>query len=176
MRGAREALKGDYAYVLFMDSDLTNPPEHIARFLAPIAGGADLVKGTRFSLGGDMNAVPWSRRIYSLTGNAIARLLFRMGLADCTNGFRAVRTQLFLDMPLKERGFAVIAEELYWAKRRNALVAEVPTTLTARSSDLRPTLFGYRPAIFWGYLKYALLAALVPYRPETRYPSSPPCR
>ena len=39
-----------------------------------------------------------------------------------------VRTELFLHMPLTERGFAVIMEELYWAKRMGATVAAVPTS------------------------------------------------
>jgi hypothetical protein len=44
----------------------------------------------------------------------------RIGIVDCTNGFRAIRTELFVGLPLTERGFAVIVEELYWAKRRAA--------------------------------------------------------
>src|SRR5579864_5534811 len=94
--GTRTARERSSDYVLFMDSDLTNPPEHIARFIPAIARGIDLVKGSRFSEGGDMDAVPWNRRVISISGNFVARALFRMGLADCTNGFRAIKTGLFL--------------------------------------------------------------------------------
>jgi glycosyltransferase involved in cell wall biosynthesis len=164
--GARAAQEEGCDYVLFMDSDLTNPPAHIERFVPAIRGGCDLVKGTRFSDGGDMNAVAWKRRAFSLGGNVLARVLFRMGLADCTNGFRAVRTELFLRMPLTERGFAVIMEELYWAKRMGATVAAVPTSLSERNQQQRATTFSYRPAMLWAYLKYGLRASVVPYRPR----------
>src|ERR1043166_1404136 len=166
--GAKVAKERGFDYVLFMDSDLTNPPEHIARFVRPVLQGIDLVKGSRFSDGGDMDAVPWNRRAFSLAGNLVGRALFRMGLADCTNGFRAIRTALFVAMPLRERGFAVILEELYWAKRFGATVTQVPTSLTARTEDQRPTLFVYRPKDIWSYLKYALRACFVAYRPERR--------
>jgi dolichol-phosphate mannosyltransferase len=164
--GAVAAQEQGFDYVLFMDSDLTNPPAHVVRFVADIRRGIDLIKGSRFSKGGEMKAVPWRRRIFSVLGNLVAQALFRMGIADCTNGFRAVRTGLFVAMPLRERGFAVILEELYWAKRFGATVASVPTSLSARTEDQRPTLFAYRPQIIWAYLKYALRACFVPYRPR----------
>jgi dolichol-phosphate mannosyltransferase len=163
--GARAALERTDDYILFMDSDLTNPPEHIARFVPSILRGVDLVKGSRFSKGGDMDAVPWRRRIMSVGGNLVARALFRMGVADCTNGFRAIKTRLYLDMPLKERGFAIILEELYWAKRAGISVESVPTSLSTRSDDLRSSLFLYRPVVIWAYLKYALKAGVVRYSP-----------
>jgi dolichol-phosphate mannosyltransferase len=161
--GARAALERTNDYILFMDSDLTNPPEHITRFVPAIMRGIDLIKGSRFSEGGDMNAVPWRRRIFSISGNFVARALFRMGIPDTTNGFRAIKTHLYLDMPLMERGFPIIHEELYWAKRAGMSVASVPTSLSSRADDQRSSLFLYRPAIIWAYLKYALRAALVPY-------------
>jgi dolichol-phosphate mannosyltransferase len=164
--GARAALGEGYDYVLFMDSDLTNPPAHIERFVPAIRQGYDLVKGSRFAQGGDMNAVGWRRRAFSLFGNWVARAFFRMALSDCTNGFRAVRTEMFLHMPLTERGFAVIMEELFWAKYWGATVASVPTSLTERTADQRATAFSYRPAMLWSYFKYALRAGPLRYRPR----------
>jgi dolichol-phosphate mannosyltransferase len=164
--GARMALQEGHDYVLFMDSDLTNPPAHIARFVPAIRQGCDLVKGTRFAQGGDMNAVGWRRRAFSLFGNWVARAFFRMGLSDCTNGFRAVRAEMFVRMPLHERGFAVIMEELFWAKCWGATVASVPTSLTERTGDQRATAFSYRPAMLWSYFKYALRAGTIRYHPR----------
>lgn len=166
VRGAHVARASGFDYVLFMDSDLTNPPQHISRFIPAVLRGFDLIKGTRFSGRGDMSTVPWRRRFYSILGNIVARSFFRIGVPDCTNGFRAVRTDLVVGMPLKEPGFAVILEELYWAKRLGALVTSVPTSLTARVAQQRPTMFAYRPRILWGYLRYALRAGLVCYRPR----------
>lgn len=166
LSGAREAGASRHDYVLFMDSDLTNPPEHIARFVPAMLRGVDMIKGSRFESGGDMSAVPWRRRVFSVAGNWVASALFRVGVADCTNGFRAVRTEEFLRMPLRERGFALILEELYWAKKAHLTIASVPTTLTARSSEQRPSLFPYNPRLFWSYLRHALRAGLIGYHPH----------
>ena len=162
VRGGQEATTLGLTYCLFIDSDLTNPPEHIARFVPAMREGFDVIKGNRFGAGGTMAEVPMNRRVYSVGGNIVARLLFRVGLDDCTNGFRAIRTGLFVKMPLKQRGFSVIVEELYWAKRWGLSMTSVPTTLSSRASDLRPTMFAYKPSVLWSYLKFALLAAVMP--------------
>src|SRR5262249_10283227 len=101
--GARAALEEGHDYVLVMDSDLTNPRAHIERFVPAIRAGYDLVKGTRFSDGGDMGTVGWRRFMFSKTASLVSRALFRMGLTDCTNGFRAIRAEMFVQMPLSER-------------------------------------------------------------------------
>jgi hypothetical protein len=93
-------------------------------------------------------------------GNALARVLFRFGVSDCTNGFRALRTSLAVRLRLRETRFPVIVEELYCCVFAARGVAEVPVTLTTRGGELRPTSFGYRPGVLWRYLKYALLAGL----------------
>jgi dolichol-phosphate mannosyltransferase len=159
--GAAEAKRQGFDYVLFMDSDLTNPPKHIARFLPAMDRGADVIKGCRYCSGGRIEGVPWWRYLISWVGNLIVTPLFAVGLRDTTNGFRCVRTEIFLSLPYRERGFASIMEELYWAKRRGCTFAQVPTTLYNRSKGLRGTSFSYKPATFYRYLRYAFQAALV---------------
>jgi glycosyltransferase involved in cell wall biosynthesis len=162
--GARFAQEQGYDFVLFIDSDLTNPPEHIARFVPAIRAGIDLAKGSRFSKDGNMAAVPRARRLVSTWGNMLASALFRVGISDCTNGFRAIRIELFTSMPLAENGFAIILEELYWAKKLGARIASVPTSLSARHEKQRPTSFVIRPKLVWSYLRHALRASIIPYR------------
>jgi len=158
--GGRAAADLGIPYVLFMDSDLTNPPSHIERFITPMTEGWDVIKGCRFSPGGSLAGVPWQRQIFSRLGNVVARMLFRVGIADCTNGFRAIRTELFMRMNLTERSFPVIVEELYWAKKLGATITSVPTILHTRSADQRPTLFSYKWDTIRRYLGYSLRAAL----------------
>jgi UDP-N-acetylglucosamine 2-epimerase len=159
--GATEAKRQGYDYVLFMDSDLTNPPEHIVNFLPAMDGGADVIKGCRYCSGGRVQGVPFWRYIISRLGNLIVTPLFAVGVRDATNGFRCIRTEVFLSLPYSERGFASIMEEMYWAKRRGCTFANVPTTLHNRAEDLRGTSFSYKPATFYRYFRYALKAALV---------------
>jgi glycosyltransferase involved in cell wall biosynthesis len=157
--GTERAAEEGAEFVIFMDSDLTNDPADIPKFVAAFEAGADVVKATRFRKGGGMRGVPWQRRMFSIAGNLIASALFRTGMRDCTNGFRAVRVPLLMRMRLRERGFAVIVEELWWCKALGARFAEVPVILTTRAEAQRPTAFQYDPEIFRRYLRYALLSA-----------------
>lgn len=159
--GAREAERLGFQYVLFMDSDLTNPPEDIERFVPEMQRGIDLIKGSRFRAGGGMVDVPFKRRLMTNTARFISRSMFRVGVDDCTNGFRAVKTAVFNRMPLTESGFSVILEEMYHAKRAGCTFANVPTVLYNRSDDQRPSLFAYNYRTLTQYLMYALKASFV---------------
>jgi dolichol-phosphate mannosyltransferase len=158
--GVEAAHRGGFDYVLFMDSDLTNSPDDIPRFLEHMDRGADVIKATRYRLGGAMRGVAIGRQIVSRSGGLVARLLFHCGVSDCTNGFRAVRTTVLMRMRLQEPRFPVIVEELYCCLFLASRFAEVPVVLTGRDASLRPTSFAYRPSVFWRYLKYAVLACL----------------
>jgi dolichol-phosphate mannosyltransferase len=156
--GARRARDLDLDYVAFIDSDLTNPPTDLLKIGELIRSGRDYVKGSRFVEGGDMSAVPASRRVISTLGNAVARALFGTRVRDVTNGFRAVRTDLFLSWPLRQGGFAVIVEEFDWALLSGLEPAEFPTTLRARTGEQRATAFSYSPRLLASYLRYPLRA------------------
>jgi glycosyltransferase involved in cell wall biosynthesis len=156
--GSRHAAERGFDYALFMDSDLTNSPDDIPRLAESMSDEVDVIKATRYSKGGSVQGVPFYRLAISSVGNRLARVLFRLPIHDCTNGFRAVRTELLRDMRLSERGFAVIMEELYWCRFMTNRYTEVPVVLTNRCGDQRPTSFVYRPSVFWRYLKYPLRA------------------
>ena len=158
--GSDRAYQDGYTFALFMDSDLTNDPELIPAFWKVLATGRyDVVKASRYVAGGGMRGVPAWRQSFTIVGNAVARLLFGMGINDCTNGFRAVRLAMLHGAPLYERGFPSILEELLELKRRGARATELPYVLTSR--DGGTSKFSYSPRVLWSYLKYALLAANV---------------
>lgn len=81
-----------------------------------------------------------------------------MGIRDCNNGFRAIKTDLFLNMTLKEGGFTIILEELYHAKKLGCRICEVPTVLSARTEQQAPSKFVIRFALVREYLKYSIMA------------------
>lgn len=168
--GAREASARRFTHVLYMDSDLTNDPVDIPRFLDHVDRGVDVIKATRYSGGGRPVGVPMYRVAISAAGNQIARRLFRLPLHDCTNGFRAVRSELLVQMRLRERGFAVIVEELWWCRFLARTFAEVPVALTNRSPQHRRSSFTYTPRTFWRYFRYPLLSFLgiAPFAREER--------
>ena len=174
--GAAAADRLGLEWILFMDSDLTNSPDEIPRFAALLDGPVDYVKASRFVPGGSMAGVPRRRRVLSVTANRVARLAAGRSVSDPTNGFRAIRTKAFLEMPLGERDFAIIMEELVWARRLGLRCADVPSTLTSRGEDRRGTSFGYTPSLLWRYSRYTLsLAAARFSRPrESRVPAHGP--
>lgn len=158
--GMRQAAELKFDYVLFMDSDLTNDPKYLPRFVERMEQGFDVIKASRYIKGGAVVGVPAWRRIISIVGNQIARLLYGLPINDCTNGFRALKTSLLQQMNLQESGFAIIMEELYQAKFLAKTFCEVPYTLTDRSAAIRPSSFIYRPKVFYNYLKYPIKSFL----------------
>jgi len=156
--GIDTAAHGGFDYTLFMDSDLTNDPRDIPRFIEKMREGADVIKATRYSNGGRVEGVPLYRVVISRVGNGVASLLFGLPIHDCTNGFRAARTGMLAGMRLTENRFPIIMEELYWLKYLASTFAEIPVTLTNRDASLRPTSFAYKPSVFWQYLRYPLRA------------------
>ncbi len=156
--GVVAAQQDGFTYVLFMDSDLTNAPTDIPRFVERMAEDLDVLKATRYRAGGGMVGVPWQRRCVSMIGAVVARALFRLPISDCTNGFRAVKTRVLMAMELRETGFPIIVEELYHCVFLARGFGEIPVVLANRAGDRRPTSFQYRPETFYRYLKYCVLA------------------
>ena len=154
--GAERADSDGFEYALFMDSDLTNDPADIPKFVAKMEEGVDVIKASRYSHGGSASGVPWFRWAISRVGNAVAAALFRLPLTDCTNGFRATKIKVLRDIRFTERSFAIIMEELFHEKRLASSFCHVPVSLTDRAAHLRGTSFRYRPGVFWDYLKYPL--------------------
>lgn len=162
--GAKRAGAAGFEYVAFIDSDLTNPPEDLLKIGELASKGSLYIKGSRFSEGGGMSSVPLRRRMFSEIGNMIGRWLFGVQIPDVTNGFRAVRTDLFLSWPLQERGFPIIVEELDWAIRSGVEPVAFPTVLSVRDASQRASSFPYRPRVILTYLRYPLYARMRHFR------------
>lgn len=157
--GIKEANSLGFRYALFMDSDLTNDPKYIKDFVIKMEEGIDVIKGSRYIKGGGMLGIPKHRMIISFFGNRVASWLMGIPLFDCTNGFRAVKVNILDQMPLTERGFPIIMEELYHTKYLAKTYCEIPYILTSRQKGEGKSKFTYRPEVFWEYFKYILKAA-----------------
>lgn len=154
--GASWALANGFDYVAFIDSDLTNPPEDLLKIGELARRGAPYIKGSRFVAGGGTEEVPFRRSIFSRGGYMIGSLLFGLRGVDVTNGFRAARTDLYCRWPLKEDGFAVIMEEVYWTVIDRIPIANFPTVLHSRNEKQRASSFAYTPRLMGEYLRYPL--------------------
>ncbi len=157
--GTKMAKKLGYEFVLFMDSDLTNNPKDIKRFISKSSDKVDCIKASRYSQGGTIKGVQFHRKLISSLGNIIAGYFFGLGIKDCTNGFRMVRISILSNIKFKENSFAIIMEELYWLKKRKANIISIPVRLTSRVET--KTHFKYSFNTFYKYGKYAFMAALL---------------
>ena len=166
--GAQRAADLGFEYVAFIDSDLTNPPDDLLKIGALAGEGHTYIKGSRFVAGGGMVSVPFWRQAVSHAGNAVGRRLFGTRIRDITNGFRAVRTDVFLSWPLRERGFPIIVEELDWALQSGVEPVEFPTVLMARQADQRGSAFTYDPKAIYTYLRYPMRARMRRFRATKR--------
>ena len=138
-RGKGAALKTAVAeargtYTTVMDADLEYDPNDIPALLAPLrAGTAEAVFGTRAFQ---------SHTAYSfwyVVGNRAvtfaANALYNSWISDMMTGHKAMSTELFRSLGLRERGFAVEAEITARLLRRGVRIYEVPTGYTARSRE-----------------------------------------
>lgn len=158
--GIQQAGQGGFDYVLFMDSDLTNDPVDIPKFVDKMKEGFDVIKASRYSHGGGVGGVPAYRYWISRVGNLLAHWLYGIPIWDCTNGFRAIKLKLIRSMNLQANNFSIIMEELYYSKYLAQSFCHVPVILTPRAENLRQTSFNYRPRIFYEYFKYPVLCFL----------------
>ncbi|MBI2932247.1 MAG: glycosyltransferase family 2 protein [Planctomycetes bacterium] len=125
LRGLAEASSG---VCVVMDADLSHPPEAIPALIEAVRAGADIAVGSRYAVGGEIDAWPRWRRWVSLAGTLLARPI--TGVRDPMAGFFCVRRSLLRYEELKPRGFKILLEIL--ARTRGARVVEVPIRFADR--------------------------------------------
>jgi dolichol-phosphate mannosyltransferase len=126
LRGLAEA-STDLCVV--MDADLSHPPESIPRMVKGVLDGADIVVGSRYVRGGDIEDWPLLRRLTSWAGTLLARPLTTV--RDPMAGFFCLRRSLIDGASLKPRGFKILLEIL--ARTGTSKTAEIPIRFEDRS-------------------------------------------
>ncbi len=135
--GFRWALEHGYEVVVEMDADGSHAPEELPLLLDALAGGADLVLGSRWVDGGQVLNWPRSRELLSRGGNAYTRLALGVPLRDATGGYRAYRRRLLESLPLAEiasQGYCFQVDLAWRAWRTGFRVVEVPITFVERTA------------------------------------------
>lgn len=87
--GFRWGLDRNFDYFLEMDADGSHQPEELATLIANIEG-VDLVLGTRWMPGGQVQNWPLYRRIISRIGTWYAEWALKLPYKDLTGGFRVI--------------------------------------------------------------------------------------
>jgi len=132
LRTALAAAKGAYATV--MDADLEYSPTDIPSLLEPLRNGdADAVFGTR---GFQAHSAYSFWYVMGNKGVSFAtNVIYNCWISDIMTGQKAIRTEVFRSLKLRERGFAIEAEITARLVRSGIRVYEVPIAYKARSRE-----------------------------------------
>jgi glycosyltransferase involved in cell wall biosynthesis len=128
--GLAEA-RGTYSAVL--DADLEYSPGDIPLLLEPLRHGEQAVFGAR----GFQSHSAYS--FWYVVGNRFvtlfANVLYNSWLSDIMTGHKAMRTELFRSLRLRERGFAIEPEITARLLQKGIRIYEVPVVYRARSRE-----------------------------------------
>lgn len=164
-RGGGAALHAGYALmvqagarvVISMDADGQHRPEDLPLVAEPVLSGrADLSAGSRTL--GSAEPGAFARELGIAFFNRLVRVLTRKPVTDCSNSFRAIRTDVLPQLDLRQPQFHA-AELLIEALTRGFRVEEVPVTVLRRqhgATKKPPTLrygIGFSTAIASAWLR-----------------------
>lgn len=128
-------LKRGFDVLVEMDADGSHQPEQLPLLLERLAGGADLVLGSRWVPGGKIVNWPRRREAISRMGNTYARLMLGIPLRDATGGYRAFRRTTLEQLGLGDvasQGYCFQVDLARRAVASGLRVEEVPITFVER--------------------------------------------
>ena len=151
-QGKGAALRAGFAVamgdvIVMIDADGSMDPLEIDTFVALIARGFDVVKGSRHSCGGGSEDLTFIRRAGNRLFVRLANLLYGSSWSDLCYGYIAMRRSVLDRLRLHSDGFEIETEICVHAITADLAVAEVPSYELNRrtgSSHLRPLRDGWR--------------------------------
>jgi glycosyltransferase involved in cell wall biosynthesis len=130
--GVRAGREAGAEILVFLDADGSFDPSEIPSLLAPIEEGkADLVLGSRLAGGMEPGAMPFHARFGNWLVAWLMRLLYGLDVTDL-GPFRAIRTDLVLQLGMTEMTFGWPTEMMVKAAQAGARVLEVPVRYRVR--------------------------------------------
>ena len=156
LAGFEWAFQNGFELIVEMDADGSHRAVDLG-ILLQAAGSADLVIGSRWVAGGQVQNWPMVRRFVSRFGNSYARFMLGTKLLDMTSGFRVYRSEFLKQLiakPVSSHGYSFQVELAY----RGSLSGEVterPITFVERINGkskmtLAIVLEALTKVTFWG--------------------------
>jgi glycosyltransferase involved in cell wall biosynthesis len=122
------------SFTAIMDADLEYEAADIARLLEPLRrGDAEAVFGTRGFQA--HSAYSFWYVIGNRSVTLLANILFNRWISDLMSGHKAMQTEVFRSLRLRERGFAVEAEIAARLFKARVRIYEVPIGYRSRTRD-----------------------------------------
>ncbi len=149
------ALQRGCEYVFEFDADFSHSPDYLPGFLGHLAGGADMVVGSRRVPGGGVQNWGAVRRFVSWGGSFYARTLLGVPVKDLTGGFNGFRREALLHIGLESvgsSGYCFQIELKYRALCQGLRVVEAPIVFPDRvagSSKMSGEIFFEAMAQVW---------------------------
>ncbi|MEK7649690.1 MAG: polyprenol monophosphomannose synthase [Patescibacteria group bacterium] len=142
-------------YIIQMDADLSHDPAAIP-LLLHAAESADVVIGSRYIGGGQIENWELSRRLVSRFGNFYARMVLWLPYRDLTGGFRCFQRKVIDAVPFEKVGsvgYNFMIETLWHIHRGRFFVVEVPIIFRERKEGVSKFNIGIMIECFWRVLK-----------------------
>jgi dolichol-phosphate mannosyltransferase len=156
LEGFQWAFSEGFDFVVEMDADGSHRASDLASIIEA-ANSADLVIGSRWVRGGEVENWPWFRKLISRIGNRYAKAMLGTEILDMTSGFRVYRAkflQRLVSQPVSSHGYSFQVELAYLASKAGSVV-EVPITFVERVNGkskmtLAIVLEALTKVTFWG--------------------------
>lgn len=144
--------------VVMADADESYDWTSLGEFVKKVDEGYDLVMGNRFRGGIEPGAMPALHRYF---GNPVlstlARVMYRIPIADFHCGMRAFTREAFERMNVRTPGMEFATEMVINASHAGLRIAEIPTRLYPDKRDRPPHLRSFRDG--WRHLRFMLTYA-----------------
>lgn len=137
VEGFRLGLEQGYGYLCQMDADFSHQPCYLPLLLAQAQLAADVVVGSRYVAGAQIENWSWQRQLLSQAGNLYARAVLGLVLRDCTGGFKCFRASALRQIDLlgiRSNGYAFQVELNYRCAQAGLRMTEVPIVFPDRTA------------------------------------------
>lgn len=132
IRTAIAQMTGDIA--LIQDADLEYDPRDYAALLAPLLEGkADAVFGSRFVFSGQRRVLRFWHATANRVLTGITNMMLDLNLTDMETCYKAVRADIFRQLPLKAERFGIEPEITARLAQWNIRIYEVPISYHGRT-------------------------------------------
>jgi len=126
--GFEFALENNYRTIIMMDGDGAHDPLKIAEFLSNVDNGYDLIVGSRYIAGGQIEYFPFWRKVSSWIFNWLAKKKMSTQICDWTSGFIVIKADILKKIIYKDyaEGFGFLFQMKKYAVDSGAKVKEIP--------------------------------------------------
>lgn len=132
VRTALDAARGEFSAIF--DADLEYEPEDLNELMPPLLGGlTNAVFGVRAFDGYTSHSYLFVLGNRGVT--LVANVLFNVYLKDLMTMHKAIRTDVFRSLPLREPGFAIEPEIAARLLQHGERIYEVPVRYKARANE-----------------------------------------